>query len=71
MFNLKMIEMIKYSLQTVNIDEISLCATGLEVCFYHLIHYIGPEYFNTQKSVLYTENSVVSQVITLNKNEIT
>ena len=71
MFNLKMIGMMRCSLLTANIDEIGLCVANLEVHFHHLVPHIGPKHFNVQKSVLYTEKSVVGQVIILNKSEIT
>ncbi len=58
-------------LPTTNIDKIGLCATGLEVLFHHLVHYIGSEYFNVQRNVLYREKLVVSQIITLDKSEMT
>lgn len=70
MFNLKMIKIMKYFLQIAIINKISLYAANLEIGFYYLIYYIGPKYFNLQKSVLYTEKSVFGQIITFNKNKI-
>lgn len=54
-----------------NIDKISLYTVSLDVRFYHLVHHIGPKHFNIQKSVLYIEKSVVGQVITRSKSEMT
>lgn len=60
----------KYSLPITNIDKIGLCAAGLEVRLYYLVYYIGPEYFNVQKRVLYVEKSVIGQVISLSKKKM-
>ena len=71
MFYLKMIGMMRCSLPTANIDEIGLYAADLEVHFHHLVPHIGLEHFNTRRTVLYAEKSVVGQVIALNKSEVT
>lgn len=64
-------KMIKYFLPITYINEISLSVAGWKIFFHHLIHHIGPEFFNTQKSVLYMEKSVIGQVIILNKSKVT
>lgn len=60
----------RYFLSITNIDKIGLCAAGLKMRLYHLVHYIGPEYVNVQKSVLYVEKSVIGQVISLSKKKM-
>ena len=71
MFYLKMIGMMRCYLPTANIDEIGLCAADLEVHLHHLVPHIGLKHFNARRSVLYAKKSVVSQVIILNKSEMT
>ena len=67
MFNFKMIGIMRCSLPTANIDEIGLYMADLKVHFYHLVSHIGSKHFNVRRSVLYTEKSVVGQVIILSK----
>lgn len=69
MFNQKMIGIMRCSLPTANIDKINLCVANIEMHFhYHFIPYIGQDYFNLLRNVLFIEKSAVGQLIIVNKN---
>lgn len=49
MFNPKIIDMIRYSLQTANMNKIELCAANIKMYFYYLIPHIGLKKFQYTK----------------------
>lgn len=66
-FNVKMIEMIKWFLSTIDINGIGLFIAVIKMYFYHFVYNIGKKYFNILRDILCIKKSAIILKIILSK----